>query len=237
MGHPLNCHVIETSRNSSGDVKAVRSWSVTCSHHILICCMNRFRSIQKYSSHSVSLQHWTYVKVFCLKFIRNYIRDSVTDQNGGAVIGAFCVRPLKHWNCAFISHSGHGFVSAFLCVVSVLTWTGGLTAVVVKSPIFWDITPCSPLKVNRRFGMKQNFSSSLIHATFWLGLFFELGDGDEMFLRNVVWLWTDYTACIRVHRTLQFRDVNYTKTKLNSMAWVRKRTIPTDWATAACRRS
>jgi hypothetical protein len=26
-------------------------------------------------------------------------------------------------------------------------------------------------------------------------------------------------------------------TKLNSMAWVRKRTIPTDWATAACRRS
>jgi hypothetical protein len=28
-----------------------------------------------------------------------------------------------------------------------------------------------------------------------------------------------------------------TKTKLNSMAWVRKRTIPTDWATAACQRS
>jgi hypothetical protein len=25
--------------------------------------------------------------------------------------------------------------------------------------------------------------------------------------------------------------------KLNSMAWVHKRTIPTDWATAACRRS
>jgi hypothetical protein len=24
--------------------------------------------------------------------------------------------------------------------------------VVMKSPIFWDITPCSPLKVNRRFG-------------------------------------------------------------------------------------
>jgi hypothetical protein len=27
-----------------------------------------------------------------------------------------------------------------------------LTAVVMKSSIFWDITPCSPLKVNRRFG-------------------------------------------------------------------------------------
>jgi hypothetical protein len=27
-----------------------------------------------------------------------------------------------------------------------------LTAVVKKTPIFWDITPCSPLRVNRRFG-------------------------------------------------------------------------------------
>jgi hypothetical protein len=27
-----------------------------------------------------------------------------------------------------------------------------LTAVIMKSTIFWDITPCSPLKVNRRFG-------------------------------------------------------------------------------------
>jgi hypothetical protein len=27
-----------------------------------------------------------------------------------------------------------------------------LTAVVMKSSIFWDITSCSPLKVNRRFG-------------------------------------------------------------------------------------
>jgi hypothetical protein len=27
-----------------------------------------------------------------------------------------------------------------------------LTAVVMKSSVFWDITPCSPLKVNRCFG-------------------------------------------------------------------------------------
>jgi hypothetical protein len=27
-----------------------------------------------------------------------------------------------------------------------------LTAVTMRSSIFWDITPCSPLKVNRRFG-------------------------------------------------------------------------------------
>jgi hypothetical protein len=27
-----------------------------------------------------------------------------------------------------------------------------LTAAVMKRPVFWDITQCSPLKVNRRFG-------------------------------------------------------------------------------------
>jgi hypothetical protein len=27
-----------------------------------------------------------------------------------------------------------------------------VTAVVMKSSIFWDITSCSPVKVNRRFG-------------------------------------------------------------------------------------
>jgi hypothetical protein len=27
-----------------------------------------------------------------------------------------------------------------------------LTAVVMNSSVFWDIMPCSPLKVNRRFG-------------------------------------------------------------------------------------
>jgi hypothetical protein len=27
-----------------------------------------------------------------------------------------------------------------------------LTAVVIKSPVFWDITPCSPFTVNRRLG-------------------------------------------------------------------------------------
>jgi hypothetical protein len=34
-------------------------------------------------------------------------------------------------------------------------WDAGfevLTAVVMKSSILWDITPCSPLRVNRRFG-------------------------------------------------------------------------------------
>jgi hypothetical protein len=32
-----------------------------------------------------------------------------------------------------------------------------LTAVAVKSTLFWDVTPCSPLKVSRRFGVTHHF--------------------------------------------------------------------------------
>jgi hypothetical protein len=44
-----------------------------------------------------------------------------------------------------------------------------LTVVAMKNSIFWDGTPCNPLKVNRRFG----------------GTCYHLEDGDDMFLRNV----------------------------------------------------
>jgi hypothetical protein len=53
---------------------------------------------------------------------------------------------------------------------------------------FWDITPRSPLKVNRRFG------SHLLSRWFLAGLFFDREDGGDMFFRNVGWLSTDYTA-------------------------------------------
>jgi hypothetical protein len=39
-----------------------------------------------------------------------------------------------------------------------------LTAVVMKSTIFWDITPCCPLKVNRRFGGTYRLFSACFHA-------------------------------------------------------------------------
>jgi hypothetical protein len=39
-----------------------------------------------------------------------------------------------------------------LDIVTVLAGSEVLPAVVMKSSIFWYITPCSPLKVNRRFG-------------------------------------------------------------------------------------
>jgi hypothetical protein len=56
-----------------------------------------------------------------------------------------------------------------------------LTAAIMKSSIFWDITPCSPLKVNRRFVLLV----ACFHAGFLLGLFFDPEDGGDMFLRNI----------------------------------------------------
>jgi hypothetical protein len=60
-----------------------------------------------------------------------------------------------------------------------------LTAVVIKSYIFWDITPCSLLKINRRFGRTYALLATCFHAGFLLGLFFGREDGGDMFLRNI----------------------------------------------------
>jgi hypothetical protein len=49
-----------------------------------------------------------------------------------------------------------------------------LTAVVVKSTIFWDITPCSLLSVNRGFGgtYRLHLFATCFHAGLSLNLFF-----------------------------------------------------------------
>jgi hypothetical protein len=68
-----------------------------------------------------------------------------------------------------------------------------LTEVVTKSSIFWDITPGSPLKVNRSFGGTSHLlfqgqrikQSLLLYAGFLLGLFFDPVNRGDMFLRNV----------------------------------------------------
>jgi hypothetical protein len=74
-----------------------------------------------------------------------------------------------------------------------------LTAVVMKSSIFWDITPCSPLKVNWRFGgtCRLHLQGRKIsrarnqRESRWQA---DPEDGGDMFLRNVGWNSTDYTA-------------------------------------------
>jgi hypothetical protein len=78
-----------------------------------------------------------------------------------------------------------------------------------KSSIFWDITPCSPLKANRCFGgthrlhhqrwsiswarNKQDLATCF-QAGFLLSLFFRPEYEGDMLLRNVCWLSVDYTA-------------------------------------------
>jgi hypothetical protein len=68
-----------------------------------------------------------------------------------------------------------------------------LAAVVTKSSIVWDITACSQLKVNRRFGRTCS-ACCLLHAGFFLGLFFEPEYGYDIFLRNVGLFSADCTA-------------------------------------------
>jgi hypothetical protein len=63
-----------------------------------------------------------------------------------------------------------------------------LTAVIMKSIIFWDMTPCSPLSFNRRFGETYRLHLLLVtsyHAGLLFRLFFDPEDGGDMFLRNV----------------------------------------------------
>jgi hypothetical protein len=68
----------------------------------------------------------------------------------------------------------------------------------MTSTIFWDITPCSPLIVNRRFGglyrfhlqgrkIRQDTRALLapyFRAGFFVGLFFDHEDGGDISLRN-----------------------------------------------------
>jgi hypothetical protein len=56
------------------------------------------------------------------------------------------------------------------------------TAVGMKSIIFWDMTPCSPL------------SSTHLLTRLFAELFFDPEDGGDTFLRNVGCYSTDYTA-------------------------------------------
>jgi hypothetical protein len=85
-------------------------------------------------------------------------------------------------------------------------------ASIKKTTIFWDITPCSPLRVNRRFGgtyrlhilgrkmssVRNHHESRSLPPAFTLvscGIFFfDPEYWGDMFLLNVDWHSTDYRA-------------------------------------------
>jgi hypothetical protein len=60
------------------------------------------------------------------------------------------------------------------------------TAAVMESFILWNITPCSLVKANRRFGgSEQSFAWCLFYACLFLGLLVNPKNVGDMFIRNV----------------------------------------------------
>jgi hypothetical protein len=100
---------------------------------------------------------------------------------------------------------------AYTRMLAACTWSTILTefaAMIEKSSIFWDITPCSQLKVNRRFGrichhhiqsrkigpVRNQRECKWPQVGFLLGLFFDPEDGGDIFPRNISRLSTGYTV-------------------------------------------
>jgi hypothetical protein len=111
-----------------------------------------------------------------------------------------------------------------------------LASTVKKITVFWDITPRSPLKVNRRFGGTYRFHLQSRrmsrernqHESRQLGLFFDPEGGGNMFFRNVCWLSTDYTVLHQCFKCLSW-TTRYTITNNVSNNVVNRKQIYTLW--------
>jgi hypothetical protein len=120
--------------------------------------------------------------VLCAKYT-----ESVRFKTSTGLHGVTFQNIFRH-RCVSLKSSSVGFVRSEF-----------LTAVVMKSYIFWDITSCGPLKINRCFGgtcrlnlhdrrirqEKIGKAFYLLHAGFLLDLFFAPEVGGDLFLRNV----------------------------------------------------
>jgi hypothetical protein len=92
-----------------------------------------------------------------------YNVNSIFERKFGAVIRRFQAAMKVTWLhvSVHLCKSSNRWLTVLMAVATISTpfynvnWESNirfevLTAVVVKSTIFWDITPCSPVKVNRR---------------------------------------------------------------------------------------
>jgi hypothetical protein len=113
----------------------------------------------------------------------------------------------------------------------------------MKSSIVCDITPCSPLKINRRFGRtcphlqggrirqatnqrESSWQAECFRAGFFLGLIFHAKYGD-IFLRNVGWL---STHCMELYH---FVTTDVRTSKPTEMKWIGGRVVPSPRADAS----
>jgi hypothetical protein len=145
--------------------------------------------------------------------LENYDLQIVTQELGCAMFSAGCSKPSP--NPGGTSVESRAFDESALNELNAAdgwaqysrryTHQVGFevfTAVMLKSIIFWDMTPCSPLCSNRRFGGTQrlhlqgrrNVQQTTEQACWFVGLFFDPEDGGAMFLRNVGCYTTDYTT-------------------------------------------
>jgi hypothetical protein len=86
-----------------------------------------------------------------------------------------------------------------------------LAAMVMKSSVFWDKTPCSPLKLNRRFGgisparnQRENRWEAEPTAFKLVSWFFHPEDGTLQCIRNI-----GYESVRRTHTVALTRRIRY----------------------------